>query len=305
MIDWLNQLSALQQAGIPAVLVTVAQVAGSTPREAGAKMIVTAADLYGTIGGGALEWQALAAARRLLADGATVPQWLDLPLGPALGQCCGGRVGLLLEPILPPDPDIVLFGAGHVGRALATVLAQMPGRLTWVEERPGQFPADPPPGVRLRQADPAEAELASVSARAWVLIMTHDHGLDYRLALTALRDGRGRRVGVIGSASKAARFRRRLVADGIGPAALERFLCPIGRTDLPGKHPGEIAVSVAAWLMNEYLGPQATGTVQPAETACAAGGCAGCPAKGDENADHSAGADHNRGGNGTAGDSAG
>lgn len=244
-----------------AALVTVASVQGSTPRETDAFMIVTPdGDFSGTIGGGALEWRALAKAQAMLERGEVGPVAIDQALGPDLGQCCGGRMRLAIEVIDQSrlaevekradgeiellDP-IVLFGAGHVGRALVLALAPLPFEVTWVDERPGAFPAIVPGRTRLDRG-PALDALARAPDRAQVLIMTHSHALDLDLCAGALSTGRFASVGVIGSATKRARFTTRLTAMGFSREDIAMLRCPIGLPSLTGKAPAVIAASVVA-----------------------------------------------------------
>jgi xanthine dehydrogenase accessory factor len=246
--DWLEALARSRSQGMPAVLVTVASAEGSAPREAGAKMVVTADGLFGTIGGGTLEFQAAARARALLEAGASAPVLEELPLGPALGQCCGGRVVLLLEPVRPPARTLYLFGAGHVGREVADVLGGVPDlRLVWIDGREGQFPdVDAPPGERRLVSEQPESEVPDAPAGSLFLVMTHSHDLDFRLVETILRRDDFSWLGLIGSETKCARFARRLAAKGLDPA---RMVCPIGIPGIAGKHPRVIAVSVAAQIL--------------------------------------------------------
>ena len=179
MAAWLEALAAAERDQIPAVLVTVLAAKGSTPREAGAKMVVSAEGLAGTIGGGNLEFQCEAAARDLLASGADGPSTRDFPLGPALGQCCGGHVTVLFEVLRPARLQVAVFGAGHVGRALVKLLGDLPSRVIWVDGRPEALPAVLPGNVvPVRAADPALA-VAGLPAGSLVMVMTHDHQLDF------------------------------------------------------------------------------------------------------------------------------
>lgn len=147
MSDWLDALAELRRQGAPAVLVTVLAARGSTPREAGCKMVVSADASFGTIGGGDLEYQSIRRARTLLAGAA--PVVADFPLGPALGQCCGGHATILFDPLRPPSWRIAVYGAGHVGRALVPLLATLDCRIDWVDGRDGAFPAAIPANVAL------------------------------------------------------------------------------------------------------------------------------------------------------------
>jgi xanthine dehydrogenase accessory factor len=255
--DWLNALQACRDAGEGAVLVTIVAVAGSAPREPGAKMVVAAARQHGTIGGGMLEHQAVQRARRMLREGVCVPAVEELPLGPALGQCCGGRVTLMLEPVVPPSSTLYLFGAGHVGREVVAVLSGLPDLLiVWIDGRDGQFPAELPDGVRRIVSELPEAEALEAPAGSAFLVMTHSHDLDFRLVETVLRRGEHRWLGLIGSATKRARFLRRLQARGLDGDSL---VCPIGIEGIRGKHPRTIAIAVAAQLLRDL-----SGAVQPA-----------------------------------------
>jgi xanthine dehydrogenase accessory factor len=228
------------------VLVTVLAAKGSTPREAGAKMVVSADGLAGTIGGGNLEHQCEAAARGLLADGAEGPSTRDFPLGPALGQCCGGHVTMLFEVLRPPRLQIGLFGAGHVGKALVKLLADLPCRVSWIDPRPEALPAVLPPNVSpVHIAEPARA-VAALPSGSLVLVMTHDHALDFDIVAAALSRPDLLAVGLIGSATKRARFAGRLARQGLG---LDRLICPIGLPGIEGKEPAVVAVSVAAQIL--------------------------------------------------------
>jgi xanthine dehydrogenase accessory factor len=249
MAEWLEALRALEQQGTPAVLVTVLTTSGSTPREAGCKMVVSERARQGSIGGGNLEFQSERIARELLADPAAVPVLRDFPLGPELGQCCGGRVRVLFEPVRPLAWHIALFGAGHVGQALVRLLATLPCRVRWIDSRPGALPdACPANVVPVLAATPAE-QVAGLPGGASVLVMTHEHQLDFGIAAAALARPDLAFVGLIGSETKRARFTARLARQGFDQAALERLTCPIGVPGAHGKLPAEIAIAVAAQML--------------------------------------------------------
>lgn len=249
MSDWIEALARLKARREAAVLVTVVTATGSTPREAGCKMVVTPDRLHGTIGGGRLEFRALEIARALLADPAAGPTLREFPLGPALGQCCGGAASLLFEPILPPGLEIALFGAGHVGRALAHVLGTLPARVIWIDPRSHEFPATVPANVEVRVSGLPVHEIDTLPAGCQVLVMTHSHQLDLDLVDAALRRVDFAAVGLIGSLTKRARFVKRLGLRGHGPDAIRRLVCPIGIAGAGGKHPAEIAIAVAAQIL--------------------------------------------------------
>jgi xanthine dehydrogenase accessory factor len=246
MAAWLDALVAAERDNQPAVLVTVLAAKGSTPREAGAKMAVSADGLAGTIGGGNLEHQCEATARDLLAAGAEGPSTRDFPLGPALGQCCGGHVTVLFEVLRPPTLQIGLFGAGHVGKALVKLLADLPCRVTWIDSRPEALKANLPPNViPVRSAQPVQA-VGALAPGTLVLVMTHDHQLDFDIVVAALGRPDLPAVGLIGSDTKRARFVSRLQRLGI---TAERLICPIGLPGIEGKEPAVVAVSVAAQIL--------------------------------------------------------
>lgn len=280
--------------------IVVASVEGSAPREVGAAMLVWDSGSSGTIGGGALEWEAIARARGLLASGAPASRFDRVPLGPALGQCCGGSVGLLteihdatslpegdvvarsvdgrpmplavkrllarargqgvapapvlvqgwmIEPVARAERQLWIWGAGHVGRALVSVLAPLPGvAITWVDVATDRFPSEVPVGVTVLAAAEPERLVERAPRDAEHLVLTFSHALDLELCHRLLGHGFAR-LGLIGSGTKWARFRGRLAALGHAPAQIASIDCPIGDPGL-GKHPQAIAVGVAA----EFLG---------------------------------------------------
>ncbi|CAO3360134.1 xanthine dehydrogenase accessory protein XdhC [Azospirillum palustre] len=253
----------------PAVLVTVAEARGSTPREEGAGMLVGREACAGTVGGGRLEWTAIAAARRMLEDGSAA-ETLDLPLGPATGQCCGGHVVLRLERAdagtvaaleelerraRAARPTLLLFGAGHVGRAMATAFAPLPLRLLWIDGRAQEFPETIPAGVERILTDSPLDPLANAPSGSGYLVLTHSHVLDFEIAEAALRRGDAAYVGMIGSATKRAKFERWFRARGREVDALAGLTCPIGTALTGDKRPEVIAALVAAELLVAFASP--------------------------------------------------
>jgi xanthine dehydrogenase accessory factor len=324
METWLTDLQRLLAHGDAAVLVTVVRVEGSAPRAAGTKMLVTREGARHTIGGGHLEWKAIELARQLLKEGAHTPharRLARLPLGPSLGQCCGGAVTLgferldigdlgwlallakrvaageatvrsvsfgpspdavllsepapgvaradcllwgdaaapgaaaplLTETIAPHEFAVVLFGAGHVGAALVRVLATLPCRVRWVDERDAQFP--PPAalaGLDNLTIDASDAPDEAVDAAppdAYFAVMTHNHARDLDLAERILRRADFAFFGMIGSQTKRAQFEHRLAARGIDPRQIARMQCPIGVPGIVDKAPEVIAISAAAQIL--------------------------------------------------------
>ncbi|MGM9490927.1 xanthine dehydrogenase accessory protein XdhC [Ideonella sp. YS5] len=247
-------------AGRRAMLVEVVSARGSVPREVGTRMLVAADAVAGTIGGGHLEWQAIARARERLAAGENAALDWAVALGPSLGQCCGGALTLRFMPLDEamvgawprPAPlfTLHLFGAGHVGRALVRVLAELPCRVVWVDEREAEFPPGPlAPNVERVCVEPVEAEVSNGHAGDAYLVLTHSHALDLALSQAILKRGDFGWFGLIGSASKRARFEHRLRERGVDDALLARMVCPIGLPGIEGKQPGVIAVAVATQLL--------------------------------------------------------
>lgn len=329
MRDWAWRIDRVLENNEECVLVTVAQVVGSTPREAGTTMAVTGAETFGTIGGGVLEFRAIEFARDLLVGDRTAGH-MSFTLGPGSGQCCGGVADLLFEqiargdldqlgargsnsgrqvlvtkfhsergyteralyiegdvPSVLPDnlgqhiadvartgvmvslqsPDtwtliqslkrngtqVVLFGAGHVGRALVKVLENCDYSITWVDSRPDQFPAKVGLNVRCVTVDEDYEDVgelvAAAAENALYIVMTHSHPIDYKICAAVLRWGRFDYLGLIGSKTKAAKFKRHFAKDGLGADTIKRLTCPIGIAGVRGKMPGEIAVALAAQLL--------------------------------------------------------
>lgn len=301
MSDWLAWLRAIDR-GTPTAMISVLATEGSAPRGPGTRMLITAQGATGTIGGGNLEFQASEQAQAILALPPGSWRVQDFPLGPLLGQCCGGRVRLLVEHVDPARlgwladaregetlitrlaagqvervvsgvfeaapvaahgerPDVgaqfgerigeyrrplYLFGAGHVGQAIVRHGERLPLRLAWFDTRPmfgsiARVTLVPDRGIE-HCIDDAPEDAA-------VVVLTHDHALDYRLARAALARTPLAFVGLIGSATKRARFLSRLAKDGVPAEAVARLHCPIGLAGITGKEPDVIAIAVLAQLL--------------------------------------------------------
>lgn len=344
MNRWLSQLKTLVDQKVPVIVVTVASVKGSTPREPGAKMLVTENHCYGTIGGGHLEYKATKIARQQLQ---THPKQLlhRFPLGASLGQCCGGLVNLLFEPVLekpewlevlsrigtgdeprimvtgtngapndnklfvtetsengslgdadldrlaiaiarkqltqngeamlralsinkseivaneslylfepikPLEFHIILFGAGHVGRAVVNVLHPLNCRITWIDNRENQFPVETPSNVTCISTDCPEAEVEEISPGGYYLVMTQDHQLDQMICETILKADHFSYFGLIGSRTKRQRFEQRLSKRGLTQSSLDAMQCPIGVGGIESKQPAAIAISIAAEILQKH-----------------------------------------------------
>ncbi|SHN18769.1 xanthine dehydrogenase accessory protein XdhC [Roseibium suaedae] len=326
---WAHIAKLLESDGACA-LITVARADGSTPREAGARMVVRAdGGFFGTIGGGMLEFQSIAWAREALAASIPGLTLRRFSLGPDLGQCCGGRADLGVEVFcreqlaeargfaaleasglafhtraLPEDGKplrrklvelaespfalsgngeltetfgeaarpLVLFGAGHVGRALVLSLAQLPFAVTWADSRADAFPLAVPGNVTKQlSSDPAEV-LRAAPDGAFVLVMTHSHALDEDIVAAALGAQRFAYVGVIGSLTKRARFEKRLAARGLSKSLISDLVCPIGADGPKSKLPAAIAAGVTVELLIRHEQNQvSTGTVEGVAQALALG----------------------------------
>jgi xanthine dehydrogenase accessory factor len=327
MNEWLTATAG------PAVLVTVARVEGSIPRATGTKMLVTADAQLDTVGGGHLELRAAEIAREMIAAGDVAVRYERFPLGPSLGQCCGGVVWLTLEPvraaladvlealrgrrradswrvtaidgepacalfdtggkfisgsgavpafvdiaagivsdeagrrwlvdpILAPRANVLLFGAGHVGAAIVRALGELPCSVTWVDERDDMFPAAIPANVTVEVTDTPETLVALAPPNATYLVMTHSHALDQRLCEAILAREHVGWFGLIGSKTKRAQFESRMAARGIAPERIATMVCPIGLPGIVDKAPPVIAASVAAQLLILW---QAQAVTEPQE----------------------------------------
>jgi xanthine dehydrogenase accessory factor len=351
---WVPDLMRALQREPVIVRIVLATVRGSAPREAGVGMLMTPSRTAGTIGGGRLEWEALAAARTLLGASGPAAQVQRVVLGADRGQCCGGVVelwmerytradldlleaatlaarrgatvlrstmrgagierGVVCQPGADPEssqllrapraqalprlwrsacgdatllerlddalPPLWLYGAGHVGQALARILMELPLRLTWIDSRAEQLPPHSPATVEIRHSVDPVASVAAAPCGARFLVMTHSHPLDYSLCRAILERNDFAWAGLIGSMSKAARFRSRLRHDGLSAAVIARLVCPIGIDGITSKWPAAIAVAVAAQVMQDISACADSGrqarTAAPAENDCPRIACSSC-----------------------------
>lgn len=257
-------LPAFMAAHTESILIDIDGTKGSTPRDAGTFMLVSPTGIWGTIGGGQLEYMAIDNARLLLAGGGLAT--LDIPLGPEIGQCCGGRTLLSFRRLTASladtlhrrladerasHPHVTLFGAGHVGEALVKALSPLPFIVTVVETRADELKGLPDT-VRARLTPLPEAEVTALPAGGAALVLTHDHALDFLIGRAALARTDLAYVGMIGSATKRATFAHWLKREGEDKALLERLVLPIGGTRVRDKRPAVIAALVAAELLTVY-----------------------------------------------------
>jgi len=261
-MDWLRAATELRDTGQPGVLVTVIDVRGHAPRDAGAKMVVGSARTWGSIGGGNLEEVAITRARAMITEASAEVSTVTTRLNPhektEFGrQCCGGEVTVLFEP-LPARPTIAIFGVGHVGYEIARIVSRWDVRLLLVDSRAEELEAlrlvdivDGTADVEVHRTVLGETVLERLPVGSHVLIMTHDHAEDFALCDAALRlpEGQLADVGLIGSAAKWSRFRTNLTEHGHASDRIATITCPIGLPAIAGKEPAVIAVSVAAALM--------------------------------------------------------
>ncbi len=249
------------------VIVSILATKGSVPRDCGAQMLIAAAETLGSIGGGTLEYQVTQTARALLASDAPsgLHQQRDYILGTDMGQCCGGQVqvsyqltdntDLWQDPLqtLRAQFRIVLFGAGHVGQALINVLATQPCEVHWVDSRRDLYPDTVPSNVVCHHPAHPPRIVSEMPAASYYLVMTHDHALDLDICDHVLARQDVRFLGLIGSATKAARFKRQLRGRGLSPQTLDKLTCPIGIAGINSKLPSSIAIAVTAQLLGLHM----------------------------------------------------
>ena len=260
--QWIQALAELDRQSDPGILITVIEERGSTPRNAGAKMVVTAEEQFDTIGGGHLEYKVIKLARQMLEDNQHQPRLERFSLGASLGQCCGGATTVLLEPMSTDLREVAIFGAGHVGQALVPILASLPCKIRWIDAREDIFPDHIPEGVSKIVNEFPVDEVADLPAGSYFIVMTHNHQLDQELSEKILARDDFSYFGLIGSATKRKKFEHRLTAKGFSQQQLEKMTCPLGIPEVKGKLPAEIAVSVAAEfisLYNQSFGSKSSG----------------------------------------------
>jgi xanthine dehydrogenase accessory factor len=251
MKAWLAAQNECEQQNQGYVMVSIVALQGSSPRGVGSKLLVTKHEQFDSIGGGHLEYKAIAQAREMLASNAST-QLIDYPLGASLGQCCGGKVGLMYEVFSAIKMPVVVFGAGHVGRALVPLLAQLPVHVTWVDSRYDMLPKTLPHAVLGVHEEHPQDHVADCLAGTCYLIMTHHHGVDLALSEAVLKRGDASYLGVIGSLTKGRKFRQRLAAKGYSADPINHLYCPMGKAGISGKQPMEVAIAIAAQVMDLY-----------------------------------------------------
>ncbi|SFT57710.1 xanthine dehydrogenase accessory protein XdhC [Sedimentitalea nanhaiensis] len=256
------------------VRMVLTRVRGSSPRNVGTEMFVAPTGQWGTLGGGQLEYRAIQRAREMF-DNCEVSAALDIPLGPEIGQCCGGRVELALNRMGHGDkreaisratarrdaqPHVYIMGAGHVGRALAELLQHLPVRTIIVDPRKEEL-ALCRSAVETRLTPIPEFEVDRAPPGSAFVVLTHDHALDFLVTSAALARKDAAYVGMIGSVTKRAKFRNwcRTQCDGL---SIDTLICPIGASGSRDKRPGVIAAFVAAEVIAKLTSETAATTPQ-------------------------------------------
>ena len=253
-MNWNSASYELSKKGQAYVLVTLVGVSGSTPRNSGTKMVISKNDLFDTIGGGHLEHKAVKFAHKMLLEGKNSQHLEHFQLGSNLGQCCGGNASVLFECFAAVEVNIMLFGAGHVGKALLPILAQLPCQVTWVDSREEQFPAlvDGYHNVRKVVAEEPELEVKTMPENSYYIVMTHNHQMDFDISQAILKRGDFSYLGLIASDTKWRRFQQRYKHRDIDALQVARMNCPIGLSQVGGKLPMEVAVSIAGEVIQHY-----------------------------------------------------
>ena len=252
-LSWIEALSRCSRVGLDVVLVTVLSTSGSTPRDRSAKMVVSADAVYDSIGGGQLEYLATSHARERLLAQENEPEIKKFPLAAAALQCCGGSMTLLFESVFSNGYRLVLFGAGHVGSRVASMLRDTPIRTTLVDSRSEWLEksvADEKFELSKKAPIP-EAVRKLLRHGDLVLVMTHDHVLDYEIVCAALNVKGLSYIGLIGSMTKWKNFSRRLKRDGFADDDLDRVTCPIGQKLQNLKQPSAVAAVIVAEIFSE------------------------------------------------------
>lgn len=249
---WSEAVHQLSAGQTDYVLVTLMGTAGSVPRAAGTKMVVTADSIYDTVGGGHLEFLIIETARDMLSGQGDAQRLEHFPLGASLGQCCGGSVSVLFERMTHDALAIDVYGAGHVANQLIPLLGQLPVTVRWIDSRAELFPAQLPQNVTVVIDDEPEQQVRHALPGTAFIVLTHNHQLDFALTEKILKRDDAAFLGVIGSQTKAKRFRLRLQHKQFPAERIEFMTCPVGLPSVTGKLPMEVAVSICGQLIALY-----------------------------------------------------
>ena len=256
MLNWSGAIQHCEKIGNGYVIVTIINTQGSTPRDGGSKMVIDSTHTYDTIGGGQLEFLIVQQARELITKNQACQILKPFPLAAEAAQCCGGNVTVMFECFAASDWQITLFGAGHVCQALMTILGGLPCKVRVIDNRTELFTYPIPSNCAYEyHINPVDA-VATLPANSWAIIFTHDHSLDFNLCSEFLATNQYRYLGLIGSETKALRFRKRLALAGLDENLIAEMHSPIGLPNVKGKLPMEVAVSIAAQLQSLYYAEQ-------------------------------------------------
>ncbi|WP_020408014.1 xanthine dehydrogenase accessory protein XdhC [Hahella ganghwensis] len=251
-LNWSDAIQVCQKKGDAYVIATVLGCSGSTPRDPASKMVITEDQTFDTIGGGQLEFAVTQKARELLVQGDAQQLVQHFPLAAGLAQCCGGSTTILLEAMAACPFRVAVFGAGHVAKALMTILRGLPCKVLWVDSRAGLFPPESlanKENITTLVTDQPVEVVTDLAPGSDILILTHNHQLDFELCQAALNHGSLRHIGMIGSKTKAERFRKRLAQRAFTQEQIDQVKSPVGLSEVPGKLPMEVAVSIAGQLI--------------------------------------------------------
>lgn len=257
---WTDAISQIEANHEDWVMATVIATQGSTPRDSGTKMLITENNTYDTIGGGQFEFQVVAHARAMLNRFHDAPSncieeakqaVINFPLAAKSNQCCGGQVNILLEYFSRRSQSLHIFGAGHVAQALVPILSELNYDIKWVDSRPDIFPDKKLYSQKVEKCiyENSIDHIRCMTRDSIALVLTHDHRLDYALICALLDRKDCQFIGLIGSKTKAMRFKRRLKSDSFTKSEIDHVHCPIGLDEIPGKRPIEIAISIAGQLI--------------------------------------------------------
>jgi len=249
---WLDAAQQLSHQGQSYVLVTLLGVRGSAPRDSGTKMVVSSDATFDTIGGGHLEHKVTQIAQQLMRDGQSGQKIEHFPLSVKLGQCCGGSTSVLFETFINTNINIMMFGAGHVGHAIAPMLAGLPINLHWVDERCDLFPQTVARNTQHVVSEVPSDEVVSMPPSSYYIILTHNHQRDFEICSAILKRNDAKYVGLIGSDTKWKRFQQRFSHRGFSESQIQSISCPVGLSQVSGKLPMEVAVSIVGQVINIY-----------------------------------------------------
>ena len=267
-LHWLDACQWLEEQGQAYCIATVIAEVGSVPRASGSKMVISMDKQFDTLGGGSLEYQVIEKARKGLKNREQQIDIESFSLSEEVKQCCGGAMQILFEYRNIQLPKVVIFGAGHVCQALCSIVKELPCFVTVIDSRSDWLDKLKKRGIQtLLQSDPI-AVIPSLSSDSYLVVMTQNHELDFDIIYHALERCCFPFIGLIGSQSKKQNFELRLNELLSDKRLLKQLTCPIGYPDIKGKLPMQIAVSIAAQLM-DYFSKAQSQNISSANEQCA------------------------------------